>query len=167
MLPPGSGSVPVLFSGSVSDLTVAPDGVRIAFIAQDPGQVPVLFLAAIGGGQQSAGQLGSPIEHLAIKEAAVIGPNLTSPASLTWYDADNLVVLDTASGDNKLWEVPVDGQPAQLLPVTPPGVTSITADGTANVLVAGLSGNSLAVSTSLEGPWNRLGDSGQNPAYPG
>ena len=56
---------------------------------------------------------------------------------------------------------------AQELPVTPSGVTSITADGDANVLVAGLSGNNLAVSTSLEGPWNQLGEPGQSPAYPG
>ena len=59
------------------------------------------------------------------------------------------------------------GKPAQELPVTPSGVTSITADGDANVLVAGLSGNNMAVSTSLEGPWNPLGEPGQSPAYPG
>ena len=46
-------------------------------------------------------------------------------------------------------------------------MTSITADGAANVLVAGLSGNNLAVSTSLEGPWYQLGEPGQDPAYPG
>jgi len=167
MLPPGSGQVPVDFTGSVSELSVAPDGVRIAFIAQLPGQPPALYLAAIGGGQQSAGELGAPAAHLAIKQAAVIGPNLTGPVSLAWYNVDNLVVLDAGAGGNGLWEVPVDGQPAQELPVTPPGVTSITADGAANVLVAGLSGDSLAVSTSLEGPWYRLGDPGQDPAYPG
>jgi Lipoprotein LpqB beta-propeller domain/Sporulation and spore germination len=167
MLPPGSGQVPVDFTGSVSELSVAPDGVRIAFIAQLSGQPPALYLAAIGGGQQGAGELGAPAARLAIKQAAVIGPNLTSPVSLAWYNVDNLVVLDAEADGNGLWEVPVDGQPAQELPVTPPGVTSITADGAANVLVAGLSGNSLAVSTSLEGPWYRLGDPGQNPAYPG
>ena len=69
--------------------------------------------------------------------------------------------------DAYLYEVPVDGQPAQQLPVTPSGITSITANGAANVLVAALSDNSLAVSTSLEGPWYRLGNPGQDPAYPG
>jgi Lipoprotein LpqB beta-propeller domain/Sporulation and spore germination len=163
MLLPGSGEVPVVFNGSVSDLSVAPDGVRIAFIAQTPGQSPALYLAAIGAGQQNAGELGSPTEHLEIKDTAVIGPTLAHPASLAWYNANNLVVLD----DAYLYEVPVDGQPAQQLPVTPSGITSITASGAANVLVAALSDNSLAVSTSLEGPWYRLGNPGQDPAYPG
>ena len=73
---------------------MAPDGVRIAFIAQVSGQPPALYLAAIGGGQQSAGDLGAPAAHLAIKQAAVIGPNLTGPVSLAWYNTDNLVVLE-------------------------------------------------------------------------
>ena len=92
---------------------------------------------------------------------------MANPGALTWYDADNLVVLDIDPAGNTLWEVPVDGQLAQQLPAIPSGVTSIAADGTSNVLVAGLSGNSLAVSTSLEGPWLRLGNPGQYPAYPG
>jgi hypothetical protein len=167
MLPPGSGAVPVLISGSVSALSVAPDGVRIAYIAQNPGQPPALYLAAIGGGQQGTSEQGLPAEHLVIKEAAAIGSTLANPAALTWYDADNLVVLNTAADANTLWEVPVDGQLAQELPAIPSGVTSITANGTSNVLVAGLSGNSLAVSTSLEGPWLQLGNPGQSPAYPG
>ena len=62
--------------------------------------------------------------------------------------------------------MPVDGQQAQQ-EVTPPHVTSITADGPENVLVAGLSGDILDVSTSLEGPWVQLGEPGAEPAYPG
>ena len=158
-------AVQIDFSASVTDLSIAPDGVRIAFIGQNAGLDPALYLAAIGGGQPSTGGLGPP--HLSIREVASIGPNLQRPASLAWYDADDLVVLDDVAGGNTLWDVPVDGQQAQELPVTPSGVTSITADGSANVLVAGLSGNSLAVSTSLDGPWYQLGEPGQNPAYPG
>jgi hypothetical protein len=164
MLPPGKGEVEVTAPGSVSDLSIAPDGVRIAFIAQQAGLDPGLYLAAIGGGQdQSGGQLGHISTHLSLMNFASLGPGLTGPASLAWYDADDLVV---ASG-NTLWEVPADGQPAQPLPTAPPGVTSITADGPANVLVAGLSGGSLAVSTSLDGPWNPLGELGRSPVYPG
>jgi hypothetical protein len=167
MLPPGGGAVPVDITGSVTDLSVAPDGVRIAFIAQLPGQSPAVYLAAVGGGQQGLGDLGVPLNHLQIKQAALLGPDLTGPAALAWYDADNLVVLnDTRDTGKVLWEVPVDGQPGQAL-VTPPDITSITADGAANVLVAGLSGNNLEVSTSVDGPWYRLGDPGQYPAYPG
>ena len=72
-------------------------------------------------------------------------------------------MLNDAANGNTLWEVPVDGQPGQALPVTPPGITSITADGAANVLVAGLSGHGLAVSTSLEGPFYPLGDPARIP----
>jgi hypothetical protein len=170
MLPPtGKGQVSIDTSGSVSDLSVAPDGTRMAFIAQIGGLSPALYLAAIGGGQQSTGQLGvgAASTPLAIRDVASIGPNLTHPVSLAWYDADDLIVLDNVGTENTLWEVPVDGQQAQELPVAPSGVTSITADGAANVLVAGLSGNNLAVSTSLEGPWYQLGEPGQDPAYPG
>jgi Lipoprotein LpqB beta-propeller domain/Sporulation and spore germination len=163
----GNGEVPVGFDGSVTDLNVAPDGVRIAFIGQIAGAPsPGVYLAAIGGGSQAPGQLGSAGPRPAIRTFASLGPNLGHPASLAWYDADDLIVLNDATSGNTLWEVPVDGQQAQPQ-VTPPGVTSITADGPANVLVAGLSGNNLAVSTSLEGPWYQLGEPGQDPAYPG
>ena len=168
MLPStGKGQVSVDTSGSVSDLSVAPDGTRIAFIAQVGGLSPALYLAAIGGGQQNTGVLGAASAHLAIRDVASIGPNLTHPVSLAWYDADDLIVLNDIGAENTLWEVPVDGQQAQELPVTPSGVTSITADGAANVLVAGLAGNNLAVSTSVDGPWSPLGEPGQDPAYPG
>ncbi len=103
------------FSETVTDLAVAPDGVRIAFIAQPSGaSTPGLYLAAIGGGPPArSGQLGPPAAHLAIREVAAIGPGLTHPASVAWYDADDLVVVNDAAGGNTLMEVPVDGQQAQ------------------------------------------------------
>jgi hypothetical protein len=169
MLPAtGKGELHVGFNGDVSDLSVAPDGVRIAFIAQTGGAPSSgIYLAAIGGGTQVSGQLGSPTTRLAITNYAALGPNLAEPTSLAWYDADDLIALSDAGTGNTLSEVPVDGQQAQVLQVQEPGVTSITADGTANVLVAGLSGGNLAVSTGLEGPWQPLGEPGQDPAYPG
>jgi hypothetical protein len=164
MLPPGKGQIPVTAPGSVTDLSIAPDGVRVAFIAQQAGLRPGLYLAAIGGSQeQSSSQLRPIVTHPSITNFASLGPGLTSPASLAWYDADDLVV----SAGNTLWEVPADGQQAQPLPTAPPGMTSITADGSANVLVAGLSGGGMAVSTGLDGTWNPLGELGQNPVYPG
>lgn len=169
MLPStGKGELHVGFNGDVSDLSVAPDGVRIAFIAQAAGAPGSgIYLAAIGGGSQVSGQLGSATTRLAITNYATLGPNLAQPTSLAWYDADDLIALNDAGTGNTLSEIPVDGQQAQVLQVQEPGVTSITADGTANVLVAGLSGGNLAVSTGLEGPWQPLGEPGQDPAYPG
>ena len=159
----GGRAVQVQVNGNVSDLAVAPDGVRIAYISQISGLAPALYLAAIGGGPQNTGPLRTPTASQSIGDVAAIGPDLSDPASLAWYDADDLIVLN----GNSLWEVPVDGQQA-LAVANPPGTpTSITADGTANVLVAGVSGNGLAVSTGLEGPWYPLGNPGANPAYPG
>jgi Lipoprotein LpqB beta-propeller domain/Sporulation and spore germination len=163
-----AGQVQVASIGNVTNLSIAPDGVRVAFVAQIPGaSTPSLYLAAIGGGQQEGTQLGPTGTHLNLRQVVSIGPGLLSPASLAWYDVDDLVVVDASPGGNQLWDVPVDGQAAQELPITPSGVTSISADGDANVLVAGLSGNNLDVSTSLLGPWHPLGEPGQSPAYPG
>jgi hypothetical protein len=167
MLPStGKGEVQVTFSGDVSDLSVAPDGVRIAFVAQIGDQNPEVFLAAIGGGPPSGDQLPSSTAHLQIRTYATVAPNVLNPSDVAWYDADDLIVLNSAASGNTLYEAPVDGQPAQQ-EVIPPDATSITADGRANVLVAGLSGGNLEISTSLEGPWYQLGEPGQNPAYPG
>jgi Lipoprotein LpqB beta-propeller domain/Sporulation and spore germination len=168
MLPPvGKSEIQVAFGGTVSDLSVAPDGVRIAFVAQPFGAPKGIFLAAIGGGDQSSVQPGPAGAHLSIRSVASVGPNLSDPSSLAWYDADDLIVVaDAPTTGNALWEAPVDGQQAQLQ-VSPPNVTSITAAGDQNVLVAGVSGNNLFVSTSLEGPWYQLGEPGAAPAYPG
>jgi len=93
-----------------------------------------------------------------------LAPNLVQPVSLDWYTTDDLVALDGA-GQKTLYEVPVDGQPATA-ETTPSGAASITADGTANVLVIGLAGGHLDISPTLEGPWEQLANPGQDPAYP-
>ncbi len=170
MLPStGKAPVQVTFNGSVTDLAVAPDGVRIAFIAQPDGSSsPGLYLAAVGGGQQSStGRPGSPTSQVSIRAFTSVGPGLTHPGSVAWYDADDLIVVNDVATGNTLAEVPIDGQQPQDLQVAPPNLTSITAAGAANVLVAGLSDGNLAVSPGLEGPWNQLGEPGQHPAYPG
>jgi hypothetical protein len=148
----------------VNDLSVAPDGVRIALIVSGIG----LEVAAVNqSGSQPPGPLGVPSVHPVISSGVPLGASLTDPVALTWYGADDLIVVNQASSGNTLWEVPVDGQQAQGLQAPQAGILSITADGTANVLVAGLGNNQLAVSTSLEGPWQPLGEPGQAPAYPG
>jgi hypothetical protein len=169
MVPAVGAAVPVSFdgNGAVSDVSVAPDGVRIGLIVQN-GLSRELELAAINrGAQPDAGQLRAPPVRISISSGAPLGPSIAHPVALTWYDADNLIVIDAASTGNTLWEVPVDGQQAQGPQPTPPGAISITANGAANALVAGLSSGRLAVSASLEGPWQQLGDPGLAPAYPG
>jgi hypothetical protein len=171
MLPPSGVKQPSVenqFGGDVTGLSVAPDGVRVAAIVQtDTGST--LDVAAIdrAGPPTPPVKPGPASAQYPIGQSVQLGPNIKNPVALTWYDADDLIVLNGAPTGNTLWEVPVDGQSATELPVTPPGTVAITADGAANVLVAGLSGHKLAVSTSLEGPWLNLSDKGQNPAYPG
>jgi hypothetical protein len=169
---PGNGTTkyPVVnpFGGAqVTSLAVAPDGVRIAAIVQTDSGAE-LELAAIErtGGSQVAGQRGSLGPTFTIEPAVQLGPNLADPISLTWYNADTLIVLDAESTGNTLMSVPVDGVQATPLPVTPGGVISITADNAANVLVAGLSNDRLEFSASIAGPWKDLGNGGLSPVYP-
>jgi hypothetical protein len=153
--------------GQVTGLAVAPDGVRIAAIVQTDAGAE-LELAAIErtGGSQVGVQRGSFTPQFTIEPAVQLGPNLSDPISLTWYNADTLIVLDAQSSGNTLMSVPVDGEQATALPVTPSGVISITADNTANILVAGLSNERLEFSASIAGPWEILGNGGWNPVYP-
>ena len=170
MVPFNGQTTPVTtpgLSGNVIDLNVAPDGIRLALIVQN-GSGSVVDLAAIIHGAQSAQPgLGAPSEAVPLSRPAVrLGQDLVQPEDLTWYDADNLIVL-TGGSSLKLSEVPVDGQDSFNPQLAPPGIESITADSEMNALVAGLPGQQLAVSTSIEGPWQLLGVHGQNPAYPG
>jgi hypothetical protein len=154
------------FAGQVTGLAVAPDGVRVAAIVQT-GSGSELELAAIerNFAQQSV-QRGSPVPRYVIGPAIELGPDLTDPISLTWYNADTLIVLDAESAGNTLVSVPVDGEQGTPLPLTPAGAISITADNEANILVVGLSNDGLEFSESTSGPWEDLRDGGLNPVYP-
>jgi len=168
----GSSNAPILnaFGGKIVGLGIAPDGVRVAAIAQT-GSERLLELAAIDRDTQPSGQRENPTARTSAGPSSIglpvrLGPNITDPLALTWYDADDLLVLDGTSNGSTLWEVPVDGQPATKLPGVLPGAISITADGPANALVVGLSDGQMEVSASIEGPWQPLGAGGQNPAFP-
>lgn len=173
--PPTNGSshtdIPNVFGGKITGLGIAPDGVRVAAIVQTASGSAVQ-LAAIDTTQQSSDQLSKPSAHTSAGQPASIGPtvrlgpNILNPIALTWYDADDLLVLDQTDGQTTLWEVPVDGQPAAESPGVLPGAISITANSAQNALVAGMSGDVIKVSASLEGPWQKLVIGGQNPAFP-
>jgi hypothetical protein len=168
MVPVNGQAVPVSpVPADVTDLSVAPDGVRIAFIVQD-GPASLVDIAAIIHGGPTAEQRGSPSQVLPISLTVQVGPGLLQARSLAWYDADDLIVLAGVASP-ALWVVPVDGQASSISQPAPIGADSITADGNMNALVAGIStgGGTLSVSTGLEGPWQPLGVPGQYPAYPG
>jgi hypothetical protein len=159
------GQITNSFQGKITGLSIAPDGVRVAAIVQTQSG-PQLQLAAIGSVSPAPGQPGSPFVRTSIGPTVQLGPNVLRPIALTWYDADDLLVLAGAGSQTTLWEVPVDGQPAAKLPGALPGAISITANSAQNALVVGLTGNRMEVSASLVGPWQPLGGGGQNPAFP-
>ena len=165
----GNTQIPNAFDGKIIGLGIAPDGVRVAAIAQT-GSSRLIELAAIDRAQPP-GQRQNPTTRTSTGPSSIgqpvrLGPNITDPIALTWYDADDLLVLDGTGNRSTLWEVPVDGQPATKWPGVPPSAVSITADGNMNPLVVGLSDGGMDVSASLEGPWQPLGSGGQNPAFP-
>ena len=96
-----------------------------------------------------------------------LGPNITNPIALTWYDADDLLVLDGAGDQTSLWEVPVDGQPATQLPGVLPGAISITANSARNALVVGMTQNRMEVSAGLVGPLAAARQRRPEPGVPG
>jgi len=165
-----NAQVPNAFNGKIIGLGIAPDGVRVAAITQTASG-RLLELAAIDHGAQTPGQRQNPTTRTStgpssIGQPVLLGPNINDPIALTWYDADDLLVLNGTGNGSALWEVPVDGQPATRLPGVLSGAISITADGPMNALVVGLSHGGMDVSASLEGPWQPLGSGGQNPAFP-
>ncbi|MFY9934795.1 MAG: LpqB family beta-propeller domain-containing protein [Streptosporangiaceae bacterium] len=146
----------------VTDLSVAPDGVRIALVEQDGSQSQV-ELAAINRPSGPSGTPGS----LSIGDGTQLGPNLTYPDALSWYDANNLIVLDGAGATRSLAEVSVDGQDVSSTQPAPANAISIAAYGPLNALVAGLAvkNGALATSAGLESTWQPLGVTGQDPSY--
>jgi WD40 repeat protein len=169
-------AIPNIFpsNGKIVGLSIAPDGVRVAAIVHtDSGSEVALAaidngkpeLEAIGNGKPGTGQSANPFQHTSIGPSVQLGPNLTNPIALTWYDADDLLVLNGAGDQTSLWKVPVDGQPATPLPGVLPGAISITANSARNALVVGMTQNRMEVSAGLSGPWQLLGTGGQSPAF--
>src|SRR4026207_2122756 len=119
---PNQAATPNSFpaSGKILGLSIAPDGVRVAAIVHtDSGSEVKLAaidngkpdLEAIDNGKPRSGQPANPLPHTSIGLSVQLGPNLTDPIALTWYDADDLLVLNGTGDQTSLWEVPVDGQP--------------------------------------------------------
>ena len=143
---------------TVSQLRIAPDGVRVAMIASGPDWGgPRLLLAAVQhvpGGDVLLGQ------------TVVIGDDVPQPARLTWYGADNLIVLSRPQTGPQLREVPVNGGSSVPL-VTAPETQSISAAGPDNRLAAELAGGQLALTSTVNGTWVVNRAAGLSPTYPG
>lgn len=161
MLTPGTGAAAQVNLGlpagdQVTAFRVAPDGVRAAMIVKTGKSTSELRLAAIihtdGGVTASLGQ------------TVVIGSGTAEPETLSWYDADDIVVLAGAGSGAQLEEVPVNGGQATLIG-TQNGTVSVTGDGAG--LAVGLSNDELFVSPSLNAPWEPVDSAGTDPVFPG
>jgi hypothetical protein len=156
--PPG-GKPPIavdvgLHSGDqVTALRIAPDGVRVAMIVRASGKPQVQIGAVIrGSSTASIGQL------------VPIGSEIADPAALSWYDPDNLIVLNQPGTDRATLErVPVNG--GLSIPIAPEqGMISLATVGPH--IVAGLRSGQLVTFTGIPGGWGPL-LLGKDPAYPG
>jgi hypothetical protein len=160
MVPAGGGTAvrvtDTLPAGDrVTALKVAPDGVRCAMIATSGAGSQLLLAAIEHAGQQA--YLGPPVP--------IRSENVHFTA-LTWYDADHVIALSQTSNGPVLDEVAVNGEMFSPVPAEQ-GTVSITADGSAGPLVAGLSNGQMAMLASLGGLWSGVVGTGRDPAYPG
>jgi hypothetical protein len=156
---PGKGGAPgiVTLPPGIQQITafrVAPDGVRVALIVTTPAGPRVLLAAVVHSGDQ-----------VALASAGQLGADLTQPTSLSWYDADHLVVVDQADVGQQLFEVPVNGDRSTFQSIQA-GMISVTAAGPYNDLFATLSTGQLARSVGLGELWSTP-LAGQDATYPG
>jgi hypothetical protein len=175
MLPPtGSAAIPVFLPGAsalagpsaslppsdtIAALRVAPDGVRVAMIVRSRNRPAQALLGAIsrtGGGSEERTYIGQNGVMVAI------GTDVTDPSSLSWYDADHVLLLGQAHGA-LLYDVPLTGG-ASVPILTPPGTVSITTEG--SDLVVGTSRDQILIASGLVPSWRQVGQ-GRAPAYPG
>jgi Lipoprotein LpqB beta-propeller domain/Sporulation and spore germination len=139
----------------VTALKIAPDGVRCAMIVTSGAGTQLMIAAVVHNGQQA--YIGAPVP---------ISPGNGHFTAVTWYDADHIIALNTASSGPVLDEVAVNGETLQSIPAEQ-GMVSITADGSSNPLVAGLSGGQMITLASLGGLWSGVVGDGRGPVYPG
>jgi hypothetical protein len=160
MLKPGGRSA-ALVSGvppDVTDFQVAPDGVRV-----------VMVVRGTSGTQVQLGAVTHTGLSASLAESTVlVGASLPDPDAVTWYGADDVIVLAGSSSTTQLDEVPLNGgQPTVITtPGAPDSVTATSPEGSASVIAIGLPDNKILVSTDL-GAFQPTRVAGQAPAYPG
>ncbi len=138
----------------ITALRVAPDGVRVALIVSTKAGPRVLLAAVVRSTNQ-----------ITLSSAGQLGADLADPSSLSWYDADHLLVVDQAQSGPQLFEVPVNGDRSTFQSVEP-GMISITAAGPQNSLFATLQTGQLARSVGLGELWSTP-LAGRAATYPG
>lgn len=162
--------VPAEVYPGLTQLAIAPDGVRVAMVVNG-----ALQLAAIVPSQSAGSQITHPGQSPWVVGVGVpVSSSVTQVKSMSWYDRDNLVVVSGASGTEEVEEVPVNGGVVNQAPrragfSVPAGryPVAIAADSAANVLVITLDNDQLEVASGIDGPAQLLGQTvlGDAPAY--
>ena len=166
MVPAGGGS-PVLVSlglpvgSEVTAFRVAPDGVRAAMIVH----------GGLNGNQGSAVEVAGIARissSVVVGPAVAIGASIPDPVALSWYGADDVIVLAGSTSAAELEEVPLNGgQPTTI--TTEGDVVSVTAtspDNSTPGIAVGRADGHIMVSTNL-GAFEPTRAIGLTPVYPG
>jgi hypothetical protein len=152
----------VAAGNEVTDFQVAPDGVRVAMIVHSvingKSSAQVQLAAITHGGTSSS--VGDPV---------TLGASIPDPELVTWYGADDLIVLAKNSSGTQLYDVPLNGgQPSQVATAggDPVSVTATSPENSAAQVAVGLPDGRIMISTSL-GAFQPSRAAGQAPASPG
>jgi hypothetical protein len=155
MLPPGKSvpsPVPLVSpaGAQVTAFVVAPDGIRAVMIVNG-GQLQLVAIL----------HSGSPLPELGVPVA--IGSGISDPKALSWYDANDVIVLDGSSSGGQLYEVPLNGG-------APSGIASegsiVSVTATSPNIAVGQSDGQVMVSANL-GAFESTHATGKAPVYPG
>jgi Lipoprotein LpqB beta-propeller domain/Sporulation and spore germination len=147
-------------AAAVTDLRVAPDGVRAAMIvgSTDGKSRPQIEVAAVTRDGSSA----------SMGESLTLGSSIADPTALTWYGEDDLIVL--AGNPGLLYEVPLNGDQPTQIPVTggnPVSVSATLPEGSTPDIAVGLSNGTIMVSSSNQSGFEPTKAVGWVPVYPG
>jgi Lipoprotein LpqB beta-propeller domain/Sporulation and spore germination len=170
MLPPGRISADsVTLEGvppvdEVTQFRVAPDGVRAAMIVRGtfdnrPGsQVQIAAITRSSGSIS----VGPPV---------TIGSSIPDPQSLSWYGADNVIVLNRSSSGAQLYEVPLNGGQPVSIPTPTVGTASVSLTatspgGSTPEIALGLPDGKIMIAAN-QGAFELARAVGAAPAYPG
>jgi WD40 repeat protein len=153
---PGAQSVSLPSNDTaVTAFRVSPDGVRAVMIVNNGTQLQLVALTHAG----QSPSLGDPV---------AIGPGISDPEAVSWYDPDAVIVLAGSPSGGELEDVPLTGG-EPIWTASEGKIVSMTAtypSGTSPNVAVGLSDGQVMVSTNL-GAFQSTAATGQAPAFPG
>ena len=150
-------------SDSFVSVKVAPDGTRVAMIVRGKNGAKVYVSAMTKNAKNSS------VVYLAQGGPVLTaGPDLGNPIALTWWNSDQMLVLDRQRGVSQLYEVPLNGGESAKVD-TPRDALSVTANGTLIAVGTPASdghGPTVLASRGFDGAWLPV-NAGSTPTYVG